>query len=174
MEPGLFPLNTERVTKSEKLAPSSMFSKHIQRSGTEGIAEASVAYLTAENSAPDTLNRVPLASLSCDSSEVTHVDASVATMTTVNVPTTALDHAASHVNEIPETASVGSSSTASTCDTAVPSASFQVETNIPVKGPESPICKHPKFPKAPASNSKKKAISGHDYRKLLQERKALK
>jgi hypothetical protein len=35
MEAGLFPLNTERVTKSEKLAPSSMFSKHIQTSGIE-------------------------------------------------------------------------------------------------------------------------------------------
>ncbi|KAH3816549.1 hypothetical protein DPMN_118066 [Dreissena polymorpha] len=111
MEAGLFPLNPERVTKSVKLAPSSMFSKHIQRSGTEGSAEASVADLTAENSAPDMLNRGPIASLSCDSSAVTNGDASVPTMTTVNVPTTALDHAASPVTEIPETASVGSSST---------------------------------------------------------------
>ncbi|KAH3873235.1 hypothetical protein DPMN_036464 [Dreissena polymorpha] len=108
MEAGLFQLNPERVAKSVKLAASSMFSKHIQRSGTEASAEASVAHLTAENSAPDTLNRNPIASLS---SAVTSVDASVPTMTTVNVPTTALDHAASPVTEIPETASVGSSST---------------------------------------------------------------
>ncbi|KAH3836008.1 hypothetical protein DPMN_109377 [Dreissena polymorpha] len=106
-------------------------------------------------------------------SSVTNVDASVPTMTTVNVPITALDHAASSVTEIPETASVGSSSTTTTCDTAVPGASFQVDTNIPVKGPESPFSKHLKFPTTPASSSKKKksvslpkAITGHDYRKL--------
>ncbi|KAH3695979.1 hypothetical protein DPMN_083438 [Dreissena polymorpha] len=79
-------------------------------------------------------------------------------MTTVNVPTTALDHAASPVTEIPQTASVGSSSTTSTCDTAVPGASFQANTNIPVKSPEFPFSKFLKFPTAPASNSKKRKV----------------
>ena len=168
VEAGLFPFCPERVTKSVKLEPSRLF----------------------QTPAP----KLDKSSESCD--DTTNLESTEA----CSRPTDVDANAPSHTSSLPQVPSPSHAQLDSVVETApmavVASASITdaCVTNVadtPVKGaefipgastaPESPFSKHLKYPTVPASNSKRKkplptpkAITGHGYRKLLQEKRALK